>query len=86
MWDADVLLECTTLVHQKSPAISVCGGVDNDQSATARSDIAAFANQIQQTYNDGVIESAGSMYTFSASKRVKVIHSSLKDNCIVRKI
>ena len=68
-------LDCTTLVSHNSAAISVCGGVDDDSSVTSCSDIAAFANQIQQTCNSGNPVRAGGMYTVSASKRVEVIHS-----------
>ena len=68
-------LDCTTLVSHNSAAISVCGGVDDDTSVTSCSDIAAFANQIQQTCNSGNPVRAGGMFTISASKRVEVIHS-----------
>ena len=68
-------LDCTTLVSHNSAAISVCGGVDDDSSATSCADIAAFANQIQQTCNSGNPVRAGGMYTVSPSKRVEVIHS-----------
>lgn len=49
--------------------------MDDDDSATSCSDIAAFANQIQQTCKSGDPVRAGGMYTVSASKRVEVIHS-----------
>ena len=68
-------LDCTTLVSHNSAAISVCGGKDDDSSTTSCSDIAAFANQIQQTCNSGNPIRAGGMFTVSASKRVEVIHS-----------
>ena len=70
-----VVLDCTTLVSHNSAAISICGRVDDDSSATSCSDIATFANQIQQTCNNGNPVRAGGMFTVSASKRVEVIHS-----------
>ena len=66
--------DCTTLVSHNSAAISVCGGVDNGAGSLC-SDLASFANQIQQTCNSGNPVRAGGTYTISASKRVEVIHS-----------
>lgn len=66
--------DCTTLVSHKSAAIPVCGGVDQGAGSLC-SDLAGFANQIQQTCKSGNPVRAGGMYTISASKRVEVIHS-----------
>ncbi len=74
--NADFSPDCTTLVSHNSAAIAVCGGVDDDSSATSCEDIARFANEIQQTCKSkGGEVRAGGTYTISASKRVEVINS-----------
>lgn len=74
--------DCTTLVKHGDASISVCGGVDDDKSASLCSDLAGFANQIQQTCMSGASGSAetfaGGTYTISPSKRVEVINSGGK--------
>lgn len=73
------LPECTTLVKEKTAAISVCGGEDDKNSALLCKDVADYANQIQQTCLNGPAGDAntrsGGTFTVSQSKRIVVINS-----------
>ena len=61
-----------------SAAITVCGGSEGEDGGSLCSDLAGFANQIQQTCKNGPGPDAlvGGTYTISASKRVEVIDTS----------
>jgi hypothetical protein len=67
--------DCTTLASQDSAAISICGSVDTGTTCT---DVIKFANQIQQTCQQGAGEDnlVGGTYTINGGLRVEVIHSS----------
>ena len=65
--------DCTTLVKHNSAAISICGGKDDEGKGTLCSDVANFANDIQQEcLNNG---RSGGQYVISPSLRVEVINS-----------
>ena len=65
--------DCTTLVSHNSAAIAVCGAKDDQASVTSCSDLAGFADLIQQTCKSGEPIRAGGTYQISASKKVEVI-------------
>lgn len=67
-------LECTTLAEQNSAAISICGSTF---TGTSCADVTNFANQIQQTCQEGAggDNLAGGTYTINGGLRVVVIHS-----------
>lgn len=68
-------VECTTVVSHAGASIAVCGGVDNNESVLFCTDVAGFADQIQQTclVTDGLANGrTGGTFTVSASKRVIV--------------
>ncbi|KAL9070133.1 MAG: hypothetical protein Q9161_005085 [Pseudevernia consocians] len=75
----DKASDCTTLAKSGDAAVSICGIKDTDSSAISCSDVAGYANQIQQTCLNGDPGNpktlTGGTYTVSPSKRVEVINT-----------
>lgn len=67
--------KCTTLVTQDSAAISICGGTDDEGTGHKCSEVADYANQIQQICKVANLDKAGGTYTINVSQRVEVINS-----------
>jgi hypothetical protein len=67
-------LECTTLASQDSAAIAICGSTNTGTTCT---DVLKFANNIQQTCQQGAggDNLVGGTYTINGGLRVEVIHS-----------
>ncbi|KAK0515357.1 hypothetical protein JMJ35_002736 [Cladonia borealis] len=69
--------DCTTVVSSGTASIAICGGVDDGSSAISCSDVANYADEIQQTCLNGAPNDpntrTGGTYTISASKRVEVV-------------
>jgi hypothetical protein len=67
-------LDCTTLASQDSAAIAICGSTNTGTTCT---DVLNYANQIQQTCQQGPGGDflAGGTYNIDRGLRVEVIHS-----------
>ena len=67
----------TTVASSGTASIAICGGVDDGSIAISCSDVANYADEIQQIYLNGAPNDpntrTGGTYTISASKRVEVI-------------